>query len=162
MKVRAIVVAAASFALFLAIGLAGAGEASASTTYHKICQTGTSNCLWSAGYRKAVQVRNANQYSDTNFYAINARTWDNRTVYEYKQVGTNNCLTEAFAQWPEIIMYTCGAGNPEQEWFRSSTGNHFVAVYASGQLYGWQCLAYSYGTLVTEPCGSGKEEAWTW
>jgi hypothetical protein len=115
MQIRRGVAAAIAAAAFMAMSLMGAGTASATTEYYWCLPKG--DCLFSAGYNNPVEVK-AQSSSTTHFIPINKATWDGRTVYEWQQVGTNNCLTWQTSS-VYAIMYTCGKGNSEQLWWQS-------------------------------------------
>lgn len=137
---RRSLIAAASVAALLTGGMVSAGAASAAATYHHICNDGP-KCLYSHGYDQKMSIQTTG--SLTNFYQINRATWQGHTVWEYKQVGTNNCLTDDSSDIDYVIMYTCGVGNPAQLWWQSGAGN-FVNDYATYLGASQSCMTNYY------------------
>ena len=156
MQIRQGVAAVVALAAFIAMSLMGAGTASATIEYHWCLPS--DDCLLSAGYNNPVEVK-AQSSSTTNFTPINEATWDGRTVYEWQQVGTNNCLTwQTSSVW--VIMYTCGKGNPEQLWWQSNSIT-LVNDYATYYIGEQECLTDlpSHNWVMIYQCdGSSLQE----
>ena len=134
---RKILAAAVSVSAFVTMSFLGVGSASAAT-YHHVCRLDqTGYCLWSAGFNRQVQAK---YFNWTNFSQVNKATWQKHTVYEYKQAGTNNCLSyQSGTEY--VVMETCAAGNPLELWWDdTNNGGFMVSDYGTYDLGQQACL----------------------
>jgi hypothetical protein len=126
------------------------------------CQGNNIGCLLTTGFGNQVLFsRMPDKF--TNFEPVNRMTWDKRpNVYEWQQVGTDNCLEYDFAGGVIVRLDTCTAGRASQLWW-ASPGNSLVNDYATGQLGQQECMqaatANNAGVFV-QACDGSPTQAW--
>jgi hypothetical protein len=138
---------ASALTLIGAVGLAGAGAASATTEY-LWCWSGTLWCIVSNGSGNAVGL-NPPAYS-TNFASEYGEMINGHEYVEYYQIGTNACLTDSGAN---VYLQTCSPGETRQLWryHKSVILNDYATVH-----YGHNdCMTVNGGSgdpVIVEAC----------
>lgn len=151
---RILVLIASAIAL-LPLALVAA-PASAATQYWWCNGTASLFCLYNNG-TLGLYTEDFSHNSDTNFTGTNNTTWSGHPVWEYKQVGTNNCLTYDWASGNGTYMEHCNAGQPSQLWWLSNA-HSLVNDYGTYKLGAQACLTNEWngGPVDVETCNSSR------
>jgi Ricin-type beta-trefoil lectin domain len=151
--------AIASVIAIMALGLVGAGAASASSnsggiTYFCNSPNGDPPCIYSYGHLQPVGLKFSGNFTEFTIYY--SKTIDGHKYSEYEQDGTKNCLeyTSVSGDYTNIVrMDTCTGGRASQLWWWH--GYHLILYYSGN------CLTSQTPLVFVYPCTTGGNQNWS-
>ncbi len=147
MRLRYGRLAIASGAAVLLAGMTSIVPASAAQD-HPWCNIALTTCILSNGNNEFVNL--VSPPPDTSFTDVNGSTWGSRSVYEWKQDGTNSCMED---NSDTVEMATCSRGDSAQLWWNNN--DRLVNKATS------DCMQWGARDAYVYPCDGGSDQQWT-